>query len=336
MRRSLATGAVRLSVMLALSAGLAGRAPAQALKTPPLKIWRHGIIEAKSDAGILFMPGARDFAAKRGIKLELVQLKTDAIALKALLSGDLDSFEGGAGGAIVASARGADVKLVGCNWLVPPHGVFVRDNIKALADLRGKSVAVSAPGTFPEMVAKAVFEKAGIPVGELKLAAMGSDTDRYKALVAGVVDAALVSSEFIPIASRDGIRQIAVGAEAAPEFARGCLLVTGKTLAQRRDDAVRFLAVEIDGLRYAMSHRDDAIALAHEITGARPDDPRAAFVFDEAVRTHAIGTELPIPLDKLDYMQRQLVSTGSLPRPGDLEKFVDKGAREQALALVDK
>jgi NitT/TauT family transport system substrate-binding protein len=323
---------VRLSALLALSAGVAGGASGQ---TP--KVWRHGIIEAKSDAGILFMPGARDFAAKRGLKLELVQLKTDAIALKALLSGDLDSFEGGAGGAIVASARGADVKLIGCSWLVPPHGVFVRgSNIKALAELRGKSVAVSAPGTFPEMVAKAVFEKAGIPIAEIKLAAMGSDTDRYKALVAGVVDAALVSNEYTPIASRDGIRQLVAGAEAAPQFVRGCLLSSGKTLAQRHDDAVHFLAVEIEGLRYAMSHRDDAINLTREITGAKPDDPRAAFVFDEAVRTNAIGTDLPIPLDKLDFMQKQLVSTGSLPRPGDLEKFVDKGPREQALALVAK
>src|SRR4030088_1832667 len=84
MRRRTGAGVVRLSVMLALSAGLAGSVSAQNLKA-----WRHGIIEAKSDAGILFMPGARDFAAKRGLKLELVQLKTDAIALKALLSGDL-------------------------------------------------------------------------------------------------------------------------------------------------------------------------------------------------------------------------------------------------------
>ncbi len=322
---------VRVLALIGLWTGLVVDAGAQSPR-----VWRHGIIEAKSDAGILFMPGARDFAAKRGLELQLVQLKTDAIALKALLSGDLDSYEGGAGGAIVAAARGADVKLIGCSWLVPPHGVFARGNIATLADLRGRSVAVSAPGTFPEMVAKAAFEKAGIPIAEIRVAAMGSDAERYKALVAGVVDAAVVSSEYLPIASRDGIRQIATGAEVAPEFVRGCLLSTGKALAQRRDDAVRFLAVEIDGLRYAMSHRDDAINLTREITGAKPDDPRPAFVFDEAVRTKAIGTEVPIPLDKLDYMQRQLVSTGSLAQPGNLGKFVDAGVREQALALLGK
>lgn len=329
MRNVVGAFAVRVLAVLGLLAGLGSTAGAETLKP-----WRHGIIEAKSDSGILFMPSARDFAAKRGLNLQFTQLKTDAIALKALLAGDLDSYEGGAGGAITAAARGADVKLIGCSWLVPPHGVFVRSNIATLTDLKGRSVAVSAPGTFPEMVAKAVFERAGIPITEIRPAAMGSDTDRYKALVAGVVDAAVVSDEFIPFATRDGIRQIVTAAEAVPELVRGCLFTTGKTLAQRRDDVVRFLATEIDGLRYAMAHREDAVNLTHQITGAKPDDPRAAFVFDEAVRNKAVGTELPIPLDKLDYMQKQLISTGSLSRPGDLEKFVDKGAREQALALV--
>src|SRR5689334_17693368 len=80
--------AVRLSALLAILAGLAGHPSAQNLKN-----WRHGIIEAKSDAGILYMAGKRDFAGKLGLKLDFVQLKNDAIALKALLAGELDSYE---------------------------------------------------------------------------------------------------------------------------------------------------------------------------------------------------------------------------------------------------
>jgi NitT/TauT family transport system substrate-binding protein len=112
--------------------------------------------------------------------------------------------------------------------------------------------------------------------------------------------------------------------------------MTGKSLAERRDDAVKFIAAEIEGLRFAMSHRDETIRLTREITGAKPDDPRPAFVFDEAVRTKVIGTDLPIPLDKLEFMQGQLVSSGNLARPGDLDKMIDKSAREQALALLAK
>jgi NitT/TauT family transport system substrate-binding protein len=226
------------------------------------------------------------------------------------------------------------VKIVGCNWLAAPHGVYVRPGIASMADLKGKTVAVSAPGSFPEIFARAAFEKAGIPAGQVRFAAMGSDTDRYKALIAGVVDGAIISNEYVPISGNAGIRDLMPAAQAMPDFIRICLEMTGKTLAGRRDDAVRFVAAEIDGLRYAMSHRDDTIGLAHELTGAKPDDPRAAFVFDEAVRTGVIGTDLPLPLDKLEFMQKQLVTTGTLARPGDLEKMIDKGVREGALALL--
>ena len=330
-RGRIGAGMARLATALVISASLTGAAAAQAPKP-----WRHGIIEAKSDAGILFMASKRDTAPKLGLKLDFVQLKNDTIALKALLAGELDSYEGGAGGAIVAAARGADVKIVGCNWLAAPHGVYVRQNIASMADLKGKSIAVSTPGSFPDIFARAAFEKAGIPVSAVRLAALGSDTDRYKALIAGVVDGAIITNEYVPIAGKIGIRDLMPATEVMPDFMRICVAMTGKTLGARRDEAVRFLAAEIEGLRYAMSHRDEAIRLSHAITGSKPDDPRPAFVYDEALRTKVIATDLPVPMEKLDFMQRQLVAAGNLARPGDLEKAVDKGAREQALMLLAK
>jgi NitT/TauT family transport system substrate-binding protein len=319
----------RLCATLAVMAGLAGPASAQ-----DLKVWRHGIIEAKSDAGILYMASKRDLAVRLGLKLEFIQLKADTIALKALLAGELDSCEGGAGGSIAAASRGADVKIVGCHWLAPPHGVYVRSRIGAMADLKGKSVAVSSPGSFPEIFARAAFEKAGIPPGAVRFAAMGSDTERYKALMAGIVDGAVISNEYVPIAGQDAIRDLMPAAEVMPDFIRVCIEMTGKTLKERRPEAVRFIAAEIDGLRFAMSHRDETIRVAGEITGAKPDDPRPAFVFDAAVRTNAVATDLPLPIEKLDFMQKQLVSSGTLTKPGDLEKMIDRGLREEALALL--
>jgi NitT/TauT family transport system substrate-binding protein len=298
------------------------------------KVWRHGIIEAKSDAGIFYMASKRDFAQKLGLKLEFVPLKTDTIELKAALAGELDSFEGGPQGAIVAASRGADIKVIGCNWLVVPHGLFVRNEINSVADLKGKAIAVSAPGSFPELVARAVLEKAKVPTGDVKFAAMGSDTDRYKALAAGVVDGAIVSNEYTPIAAKSGVKLLVPGSEAVPNFLRVCLHATGKILKERADDAAKFLAAEMEGLRYAASHRDETIKLTHDITGSKPDDPRPAFVYDWAVQAHAIGTDLPIPMDKIDFIQRMAVSVGSMPKPIDLKTVVDASAREKALTLL--
>jgi ABC-type nitrate/sulfonate/bicarbonate transport system substrate-binding protein len=124
------------------------------------------------------------------------------------------------------------------------------------------------------------------------------------------------------------------GSEAVPNFLRVCLHMTGKTLKDRPEDAARFLAAEMEGLRYAASHRDETIKLTHDITGAKADDPRPAFVYDWAVKVNAIGTDLPIPMDKLDYIQQMTVSVGSMAKPIDLTKVVDPSAREKALQLL--
>ena len=62
-----------------------------------LKTWRHGVLEAKSDAGFVFMASKGGFAEKQGLKIEIMQFKGDALALKAMLAGELDSYEGSPG-----------------------------------------------------------------------------------------------------------------------------------------------------------------------------------------------------------------------------------------------
>ncbi len=319
-------GAAFAAAMLA-----AGGQPALAQTGKP---WRHAVIEPKSDAGFFFMPTQGGFAKKLGLDVDVVRIKTDSVGLKALIAGELDSFEGGPQGAIAAAARGADVKILGCHWVVVPHGVFVRSNINSLRDLKGKSVAVSSPGTFPELVAKAAFEKEGVAYDDVKFAAMGGDGDRYKALAAGVVDGAVVSNEYTPVMAKDGIKELVKGRDAVPNFVRVCIMSSSKVLAERGADAVKFLTAEMQGLRYALSHRDETIKLTFEIAGAKPNDPRPAFVFDEAVRSKSVAPELPIPVEKLKAMQKVMISSGALKAEVDIGKISDGSIRAKALTAA--
>jgi NitT/TauT family transport system substrate-binding protein len=297
------------------------------------KVWRHAIIEAKSDAGFAMMVKERGFAEKQGIKLEVMQIKADQIGLKALLAGELDSYEGGPGGAIVAAARGADVKILGCHWPGLVHGLFVREGIEKVEDLRAKNIAISAPGALPDLLIRGLLEKNGIPPTEVKFANMGSDTDRYKALTVGVVDAAIVSTEYLPIAPKT-VKLLATGREILPNFMRVCKITSGKALADKADEAVRFLAAEIAALRYAVANRDEEIKLTFEITKAKPDDPRPGFIFDEAVRHKDIDPDIKLPMEKLAWTQELLIKNGSMPKLVDLAKIVAPEVRAKALELV--
>lgn len=297
------------------------------------KVWRHAIIEAKSDAGFAMMVVARGFAEKQGLKLEILQIKADQIGLKALLARELDSYEGGPGGAIVAAARGADLKILGCHWPGLVHGLFAREGVAKVEDLRGKNIAISSPGALPDLLIRAVLEKQGIPATDVKFANMGSDTDRYKALTVGVVDAAIVSTEYLPIAPKT-VKLLATGREALPNFIRVCMITSGKVLADKPDEAVRFLAAEISALRYAAANREEELKVTFEVTKAKADDPRPGFIFDEAVRHKDIDPEIGLPMDKLAWMQDMLIRNGSMPKPVDLAKIVAPDVRAKALALV--
>ena len=298
------------------------------------KVWRHGLINAKSDAGIFLMVSKHDFAAKQGIKLELSQFKDDQIGLKALLAGEIDSFEGGPQGVFTANSRGADVRVIGCHWVVVPHGIYAKTDITKVEQLKGKQIAVSAPNSMPDMLVRSALAAHGVSDKDVKLAAVGGDRERYQALIGGVVDAAVVSNEYQPIAPKD-VHLLVAGRDAVPNFLRVCILSTAKTLAARGGDTVKFLAAEMNALHYALTHKDETVALTREITHAKPDDPRPGFVFDDAVEHKAVDPTLPLPAEKLDWIQMQLVNAGKVKEPLDVKTVLAPEYREKALKVVE-
>ena len=302
-------------------------------KADDMKIWRHGIVEAKSDAGIVFMASKGGFAEKQGLKIEIKQFKGDTLALKALLAGELDSYEGNPGSPLIAASRGADIKLLGCYWPGLTYAIYSKPDINSVADLKGKTLAISAPGALPDLVVRAVLAEKNVSATDVKFTIMGSDADRFKALTAGVVDAAAASSGFAPAAKKAGVKLLVHAIEAVPNYVRFCIYSSGKTLAARKDDAAHFLAAEMAGFRHALANREQTIALTREITHARPDNPSPAFTYDEVKRYSAVDPDMPIPMNKLTWLRDLLVKTGNLSKPVDLDKFVDPDVRAKALQI---
>lgn len=300
-----------------------------AARADELKAWRHGVIEPKGDAGFMVMLSRRDFAAKQGLKIEILNFKNGATAHKALLAGEIDSIDSSPGAAILAGAHGADIKILGCDWPGVPHGLMVRSTITKVDDLRGKTVAVAAPGSLPNLLINTLLETYKIPANDVRFANLGGDLDRYKAVVAGVADAGVVASEFMSIAPKD-ITMLVAGRDVLPNYVRVCLTTTGKTIAAKRAETVGFLTAAINALRFAVTHRDETVALTREVIQAKPDDPRPAYAFDEAVTHGMVDATIPLPLRKLAWMQDELVKAGNLKAPVDLARITDGSIRAEA------
>ncbi len=133
------------------------------------------------------------------------------------------SFDGGPGAGMIAAARGADVKLMGCEWPGVPYAVFVGRDIASPQDLKDKIIAISSPGANPDVVARAALAHFNVPIADVRFANLGSDLDRFKAVVAGVAQATVVSNEYTPpLAEAQGIKLLVRAGRCHPRF-HACL-----------------------------------------------------------------------------------------------------------------
>jgi NitT/TauT family transport system substrate-binding protein len=298
-------------------------------------VWKHGILEAKSDSGFIAMVDKGGFAAKHGLKIEMLQIKAGSTLMKALISGEIDSVDMGAAESIVAGVRGTGVKIVGCTWPGLPQVVLAKDTIKTPADLKGKAVAISSPGSLPDLLFRAMLEAEHVPVSEVRFVTQGADTDRYRSLVAGITDAAIVSNEFEMIMPKN-IKVLMKGATAVPKFIRLCIATNKNVLANKRADLVRFVAAEMDAYKYALAHRAETVKIAHEMTHAKPGDKRADFVADQVVQNKLIDPTLAIPTDRLEWMQELFVKAKVIPKAVPVASPIDESVRDDALKQAGK
>ncbi len=212
---------------------------------------------------------------------------------------------------------------------------MVRSNIGKVEDLKGKTIAVAAPGSLPNLLVNAILDQHKIPAAEVRFANLGGDLDRFKAVVAGVADAGIVAAEFMAVAPMD-VKMLVAGHDALPNYVRLCLTMTGNTIASRREDAIGFIAAEMNALKFAVSHRDETIKLTQETINAKAGDPRPAYAYDDTLKQGAIDPEVKLPLEKLNWMQGELVKAGNLKTPVDLGKITDADIRAEAAKRADK
>jgi NitT/TauT family transport system substrate-binding protein len=291
------------------------------------------MLEAKADSGFIGMVATRDFAKKYGLKVELTQIKAGATLMKALIAGELDSVDMGAAEEIVAGARGTGVKIVGCTWPGMPQVVLAKDSIKTPEDLKGRTVAISSPGSLPDLVFKGMLQEKHVPMADVKMAVQGADLDRYKSLISDITDAAVVSNEFVPVMPKN-IHVLMKAGEVVPKFLRLCIGTTASVLKNKRDDLVKFVAAEMQAYKYAQTHPQEAVALAHEMTHTNADDKRAQFIVDQALKEKQIDPALPIPEDRIAWMEALFKTANVIPATVPVAELVDKSVHDEAAKLA--
>jgi NitT/TauT family transport system substrate-binding protein len=295
--------------------------------------WSHAIVKAKGDAAFFYMAQKNGFWARRGLSVEFVELKGSKDVIRALLAGEVDSSDSVPADVLPAVERGAGLRFVGSAIHGYPYAMYVRPEINAWAELADKTFGVSAPGSAPHIFALASLETNNVPTENIRLANAGGTAGRIKALAAGRLDATAASTEFIPLIDELKIKVLGLAKDMAPMFPRFYEVMSAGTIERRRHAAIRFLAGYMEGLRYCIDHRDEAIILSAEINDESPG-ARYAFAYDEIVNGKMVSLNMDIPRDKIAWMQDTMIRVKRQEKPVDIDQLIDTRLRDQALELI--
>ncbi len=296
-------------------------------------LWRHGTLVPKGDAGFIYMAAEGGFAKTEGLDLKMLAFQNDTLMMKALIAGELDSYEGSPISPLIAGSKGADVKILGCTWPKLTYSLFSHDGIGSIAALRGKKVGISAPGSLPDLVARTMLRQAGVAPSEVSFVAAGSDPERVRALMAKTIDAAISTSDFAAQPELK-LKTLAVASEALPQFLRQCVITRGERVRSKRPQLVAFMASEMKAYGFAIGHRDRVVALTRRIASLPPGDPVAEVSYREVVEQRAASPAIEIDLDKLRWLRDLLAEDGRMAAKFDPAALTDTSIREAALMRI--
>ena len=142
---------------------------------------------------------------KYGINAQLVYMRGGILATQALVSNDVNFINAGGGGVVDAVLGGAEIFIVAAPINQEPQVLVAEREIKEIAQLKGKKVAVNSLAGPAILTMKIILAAAGLdPERDVSYLATGPTASRYTALQLGQVDAAPLTPPFTLAARRAG------------------------------------------------------------------------------------------------------------------------------------
>lgn len=128
-----------------------------------------------------------------GVDVEISDFAGGSRALQALMGGSADIVSGAYEHTINMQSKNQFIQSIVLMGRAPQIAMGVSTKgmpgYKSVADLRGKKIGVSAPGSSTNMVANLVLSRAGLKAGDVSFVGVGTSAGALTALRSGQVDA---------------------------------------------------------------------------------------------------------------------------------------------------
>jgi NitT/TauT family transport system substrate-binding protein len=224
----------------------------------------------------LFVAMHHGFLKDENIDIELPAMLPN-IAHNALLNGEVE-YHGVADSALRLAAKGAPLKTIFFSARLPNYFLMARPNIKSVAELRGKFVAVSRFGGTTDLAARVALQSHGLdPSKDVVLIMIGLGNTRNAALMAGSVDANIANPPDNSMLKQKGFRELLFLGDAI-EFPSNGFTTTDRRLAENREQVKRLLRALYRGLLFSRDNPEETIKIIEREWKLEPAMARDSYI----------------------------------------------------------
>lgn len=217
--------------MAVFSLTLATRAGAQI----PVRINWTAVTGAQSG---MFMAQQEGLFKKNGLDVELLHISSSSRGIQAILAGEIAfSYMDGAN-QVQANLKGANIAFVAGATNRQVFSLMAKPEIKRIADLRGKKIGITRIGSSTHTSALFALNSAGLKQNDYQILPLVEVPNILTALLAGQVDAGVVSPPTNSRARKAGLNELMNLAKDGPEFV-SVAVGTSRSYIKANEDTVR-------------------------------------------------------------------------------------------------
>lgn len=188
---------------------------------------------------------------KYGLDIELIAFQGGSQLIQAMLAGDLPLALSEGVTVLASNIRTPSLAFIGGVVNTFPFTILAKPEIKTPADLRGKKIAISRFGSSSDVAVRSAVERYDLkPEKDVVILQVGGQAERFAALRAGVVDAAIVSPPFNLVGRRLGFNDLIDMSEQGVAYAHQQIAARKDFLDRQPDLALRFLRATVEGMGY--------------------------------------------------------------------------------------
>jgi ABC-type nitrate/sulfonate/bicarbonate transport system substrate-binding protein len=209
---------------------------------------------------------------KYGLDVQIVHGR-GASPIQALVGGTVELGHFAGASVIQANLSGSDLVFVAAQSNYVVLSIWTRKDspIRTLAELAGKSIGVSAPGSATHTTTRAALRKAGMADKDMKFVHHGALPEIFVSLDKGLVDAGVAS------APRPAFRELVDLATQRIPFLQGAIIVNRGYLQRERSVVLNFLKGFVEAMKLVREKPEVATASLTKHLRIPPDIARSAY-----------------------------------------------------------